>query len=131
MNKNKIIMHFVPIALAVSTCLLPVRASADAMIMACNEANVPVEMSLRIYGFGWEKRSLMPGECQNVRVSGLNLLFDLATVWHGAILSLNPQLNREDTRCRWKIDFGDTNWQRYAIQFEGNSVACVFTPQKQ
>ena len=128
MKKLRLNFYLLSIAFASLTFMLPVRASADAMVLACNEANVAVGMSLRVYGFGWEKRSLAPNECQNVRVSGINILFDLATLWHGANLRLGPQPGGEDIFCEWKVDFGTTTWQRYAIRLEESAVACIFKP---
>ncbi|HLW29000.1 MAG TPA: hypothetical protein VKY54_14800 [Kiloniellales bacterium] len=119
---------------AVAACLFlialaaPGKASAEAMLHACNEASEPVSLAVRVYGLAWEKATLQPGHCQRLRVSGFNLLFDAATLWHGAKLRLQPLKGSETQQagfCEWKIDFGAKTWQHHAIRIEEDGILCV------
>lgn len=112
---------------------LPGRASAEAMVRACNEAEEPVSLAMRVFGFAWERESLAPGQCRHLRISGFNLIFDAATLWHGAKLRLeplNPQGRPAAGRgfCEWKIDFGARDWQHHAIRLEERGVTCIYDP---
>lgn len=115
-----------------ATLALPGRASAEAMVRACNEAPEPVSMAMRVFGFAWERESLPPGECRHLRISGFNLIFDAATLWHGAKLRLEPLVAGRPAGgrhfCEWKIDFGASDWQHHAIRLEEDGVVCVFNP---
>lgn len=111
-----------------ATLALPSAASAEAMVRACNEMQTPASLSMRVYGFAWERETLAPGACRDMRVSGFNLVFDVATVWHGAKLRLEPDAGPANGACEWKIDFGATGWQLHAIRSEPKGVVCVFRP---
>lgn len=116
-------------ALALLAALtFPSAASAEAMIRACNETQAPASLSMRVYGFAWERETLAPGACRDMRVSGFNLIFDVATVWHGAKLRLEPESGPANGACEWKIDFGATAWQLHAMRSEPKGVVCVFRP---
>ncbi len=106
----------------------PSRASAEALVQACNESPAPVGLAMRIFGFTWEQETLASGDCRNLRISGVNLLFDVVTLWHGARLRLEPETGTNRGFCEWKIDFGAATWQRHAIRLEESAVVCVFHP---
>lgn len=107
---------------------LPNSAAAEAMVRACNEMQTPASLSMRVYGFAWERETLRPGECRQMRVSGFNLIFDVATIWHGAKLRLEPEAGPAMGACEWKIDFAAAGWQHHAIRGEPKGVVCVFRP---
>jgi len=116
----------------VAMLAFPGRASAEAMVRACNEAPQSVSLAMRVFGFAWERENLAPGECRHLRISGFNLIFDAATLWHGAKLRLEPLRNGGPARgrnfCEWKIDFGASDWQHHAIRLDDDGVICVFNP---
>ena len=115
------------LALLASTAL-PSGASAEAMVRACNEMQTLANLSMRVYGFAWERETLKPGECRHIRVSGFNLIFNVATIWHGAKLRLEPDAGPAMGACEWKIDFSAAGWQHHAIRGEPTGVVCVFRP---
>ena len=117
--------------LALAVLATPGKASAEAMLHVCNEASEPVSLAMRVFGLAWEKSTLTPGQCQKLRISGFNLLFNTATLGHGAKLRLQPLEGSEQARegfCEWKIDFSSSSWEHHAIRLEDDGIHCVFNP---
>lgn len=116
---------------ALAVLAAPGKASAEAMLHVCNEATEPVSLAMRVFGLAWERSTLAPGQCQKLRISGFNLLFNSATLWHGAKLRLQPESRSEQAGegfCEWKIDFGAMTWQHHAIRLEEDGIHCIFNP---
>ncbi|HLS69416.1 MAG TPA: hypothetical protein VK035_08730 [Kiloniellales bacterium] len=116
-------------SLIFSTFALPGTALAEAMIYACNESAQPARLSMRVFGIAWERQTLAPSQCQKLRISGFNLLFDAATLGHGAKLRLEPLLEDDHEvagACEWKIDFGAATWQRHSMRLNEEGIHCIF-----
>lgn len=104
----------------------PTGAAAEARVQACNESQAPAGLAMRVFGVAWERETLAPGDCRHLRISGSNLLFDVATLGHGAKIRLEPEGGDDREFCEWKINFGAATWQRHAIRLEGSAIICVF-----